>query len=113
MPDRVRVLNTQAATIMLPDGINVTIDPVADVLYIRFSMGRVERTREDREGVLIDFGERGNVIGMSILHPKKVSLERRRVLKRLANRFSIPGLAAIHPEYLAKGYTPGSIAAHA
>lgn len=91
---------------MLPDGIVVTIDPVSDVLYIRFAQAPVEKTLEDREGILIDFGDRGNVIGISLLHPKKVSLERRKIIRRMAEKYSIPSLAAIRPECLARSYEP-------
>src|ERR1035437_8578113 len=105
MSAQVKVINYQHITTMLPDGIVVTIDSISDVLYIRFAQAPVEYTKEDKEGILIDFGAKGNVIGMSILHPKKVSLKRRAIMSRLATKHSIPGLAGIRPEHIARSYT--------
>lgn len=106
MSAQVKVLNYQHTTTMLPDGIVVTIDSVSEVLYIRFAQAPVKYTKEDKEGILIDFGARGNVIGMSILHPKKVSVQRRKIMARLATKHAIPGLAAIRPEHFASSYAP-------
>lgn len=101
---KVTVLNTQSINVTLPDGLIVTIDPVADILYIKIRDAEVSITEEKKEGVLVDVDKRGNLVGLEVLHPKKVSLERRRIFDRVARRYHIPSIRRVRPEHLAKGY---------
>lgn len=101
---KIKELNSPTVNIMLPDGINVQIDPVADILYIRVRDAEVVSTREEKEGILVDFDKRGNLIGIDVLHPKRDTIERRRIFKRMAKRFHVPTISRIRPDYLAKGY---------
>jgi len=104
---KIKILNSPTINIMLPGGINVAIDPVADVLYIRVGLAEIVTTKEEREGILVDLDKRGNLIGIEVLHPKRVSIERRRILKRVAKRFNFPYISQIRPEYYAKGFEGG------
>lgn len=62
----------------------INYDPRADVLYIKFQEGRVERTRKLEEGILVDQDETGRLLGIEILGMK--------------GRIPIPGVGAILPE---------------
>lgn len=99
-----RYINSPAITMMLPDGINVSIDPVADVLYIKLLESEIARSKEERPGILVDLDKHNRLVGISIVNPKQVSLARRTVIRKIAARFHIPSLGRIYPEHLARGY---------
>jgi len=46
----------------------ITYDPNHDVMYIKFGEGEIVDTIEVEEGVLIDVGENGRVIGIEIIN---------------------------------------------
>lgn len=99
-----KYVNSPTINVMLPDGINVRIDPVADVRYIKVREAEIAGTREERDGILVDFAKNKSLIGISILHPKKVSIARTRTLRRNSSHFSVPGISRIHPSPLAMSY---------
>ncbi len=45
----------------------VTYDPEVDVLRILFSSAPIEESDEDKPGVILDYDNKGNVVGMEIL----------------------------------------------
>jgi len=45
----------------------VTYDPKVDILRIIFSEKPIEESDEDKPGVILDFDQEGNVVGMEIL----------------------------------------------
>ena len=45
----------------------VTYDPKYDVLYLKFSEEKIADTVEVAEGVLIDYGEGGEMIGIEVI----------------------------------------------
>lgn len=100
----IKYLNSPAINVMLPDGINVTIDPVADVIYIKVCNAEIVRSKVEKDGILVDLDRNNNLVGISIVHPKKVSLERRAIFKKIASRFHTPGVERIRPDHLARGY---------
>jgi uncharacterized protein YuzE len=89
---------------MLPDGINVQIDPVANVLYVKVSDCDSVKTREERPGILVDTDERNRLVGISVIQPTRVSIEREAVFRKLAKKFHIPSIGRIRPEHMAKAY---------
>ncbi|MFA6002635.1 MAG: DUF2283 domain-containing protein [Elusimicrobiota bacterium] len=89
---------------MLPDGINVQIDPVSNVLYIKIRDAESVRTREEKPGVLVDTDERNRLVGISVIQPTKVTIERRKVFYTLAKKFHIPSISRIRPDHMAKAY---------
>lgn len=99
-----KYIQSPTINVMLPDGINVRIDQVADVMYIKVREAEIARTREEKDGILVDFDKNKNLIGISILHPQKVSLKRKRTLGRISSRFSVPGIKRIQTDHLAKAY---------
>jgi len=49
----------------------VSYDPVADAVYIRIREGRVAESDEVAEGVIVDYDENGNIVGIEILEFSK------------------------------------------
>ncbi len=45
----------------------VTFDQEADALYVRLDKSHIVETEEVRPGVMLDFDERGEVVGFEIL----------------------------------------------
>ncbi|MBF0165585.1 MAG: DUF2283 domain-containing protein [Magnetococcales bacterium] len=45
----------------------VTYDPEVDVLRILFSDAPVEESDEEKTGVILDYDQSGNLVGMEIL----------------------------------------------
>jgi len=46
----------------------ISFDKVADVLYLQFSHEKVKDSKEINEGILIDYGQNDNIIGIEILN---------------------------------------------
>ncbi len=45
----------------------VTIDPVADALYMRLSDTRIHDSEEVKPGIILDYDDQNNLIGIEIL----------------------------------------------
>jgi len=45
----------------------VTIDPEADALYMRLSDTRIHDSEEVKPGIILDYAEQNNLIGIEIL----------------------------------------------
>jgi len=45
----------------------ISFDKVANALYLRFSQENVKDTEEIDDGIIIDYGENDNIIGIEIL----------------------------------------------
>lgn len=45
-----------------------SFDKVANALYIRFSREKISNSEEMVDGIIIDYGENQNIIGVEILH---------------------------------------------
>ncbi len=46
----------------------VSYDPKHDVLYLKFSDAKVVDTVEVVEGILIDYGENGEIVGIEMIN---------------------------------------------
>ena len=46
---------------------NISYDKDADCLYIQFQQGKVHRTKEIEEGILVDLDEEGKIYGIEIV----------------------------------------------
>lgn len=46
----------------------VSFDKVADVLYLQFSHEKVKESEEINDGIILDYGENENIIGIEILN---------------------------------------------
>lgn len=49
----------------------IEFDPIADALYLELAEGEIDKTEEVRPGVLIDFDEDGNTLGIELLYVSK------------------------------------------
>jgi uncharacterized protein YuzE len=49
----------------------IRYDPEADAMYIKFRAGEYEISEEIREGIIVDFDENNEIIGIEILDAKK------------------------------------------
>ncbi len=49
----------------------VTYDPEVDVLRILFSNTEIEESEETKPGVILDYDNEGNVVGMEVLDASK------------------------------------------
>ncbi len=58
----------------------ISYDPVTDALYLRLSNGKVVDSVEVEEGVIVDYDEKGHVIGVEILGVKKRRLDLNKVV---------------------------------
>jgi len=50
----------------------ISFDPKYDVLYLKFSEDKIADTVEVDGGVLIDYGDRGQMIGIEILDASRL-----------------------------------------
>ena len=46
-------------------------DSQSDVIYIQFSEEKVFESEEDKPGIILDYGENGDIIGIEILNASK------------------------------------------
>jgi uncharacterized protein YuzE len=47
---------------------NFNYDTIADAAYLKVNKGKVKQTVEMKNGVVVDLGEKGNIIGIEILN---------------------------------------------
>lgn len=52
---------------------NIEFDPTADALYIQLAEGDVESTEELKSGMMCDYDESGNTLGIEVLYVSKRS----------------------------------------
>ena len=45
----------------------ITYDPDVDILRIQFSQAAIENSEEDKPGIVMDFDQFGNIVGLEIL----------------------------------------------
>lgn len=71
----------------------IQIDPQADALYLTLKRGRVHRSREVEDGVVLDLDRRGHVLGVEMLDISRrytAEVLRRLSVQRLIRRRRIP-----------------------
>jgi uncharacterized protein YuzE len=56
-------------------------DKVANALYLQFSHEKVKDTEEINDGIIIDYGEKDNIIGIEILNYTERNLNLNEIVK--------------------------------
>ena len=46
----------------------IKYDKESDVIYIQFSEKKVVESEEDKPGIILDYGENGEIIGIEVLN---------------------------------------------
>ena len=49
----------------------VKYDKESDIIYIQFSENKVIESEEDKPGVILDYGENGDIVGIEVLNASK------------------------------------------
>ena len=75
---------------------NISFDPEAGAMYIKFSLTKVAKTIELKEEVFIDVDAKGNLIGIEFLNPCKADFR----LKEITKVFKAPQLKSFDPKKL-------------
>jgi uncharacterized protein YuzE len=68
MPPKLAELRVQARPYGGHEIMKVTYDSEVDVLRVLFSAAQITESDEDKPGVILDYDEAGNVVGLEILN---------------------------------------------
>ncbi len=49
----------------------IKYDKESDIIYIKFSDRKVAESEEDKPGVILDYGENGEIVGIEVLNASK------------------------------------------
>jgi uncharacterized protein YuzE len=55
-----------------------------DIIYIRFSEGKVAESDEDKPGIILDYDEVGNILGIEVLEASKKMVQPNGVVYEVA-----------------------------
>ena len=60
---------------------NINYDSVIDAIYIKMSLGNILESKSIKEGVIVDYMEDGEIIGLEILNYSKRKLDLNELIK--------------------------------
>ncbi|MCF6358822.1 MAG: DUF2283 domain-containing protein [Draconibacterium sp.] len=49
----------------------IKYDKESDIIYIQFSENKIIESEEDKPGVILDYGENGEIVGIEVLNASK------------------------------------------
>ena len=49
----------------------IEFDPEVDALYVQLAEGDIETTEEIKPGVMLDYDDQGNILGLEVLNVSK------------------------------------------
>ena len=49
----------------------IKYDKDVDIVYIQFSEGRITDSDEDKPGIILDYDDMGNIVGIEVLEASK------------------------------------------
>lgn len=49
----------------------IKYDKESDIIYIQFSDHKVTESEEDKPGIILDYGENGEIVGIEVLNASK------------------------------------------
>lgn len=79
---------------------NISFDPEAGAMYIRFSPHKVARTIELKDEVFVDVDTKDNLIGIELLNPIKMGI----TLQEIIQVYKVPQLIAFDPDRLTEAF---------
>ena len=59
----------------------ISYDKVANALYLQFSNEKVKDSEEINDGIILDYGEKDNIIGIEILNYTERNLNLNEIIK--------------------------------
>ena len=62
----------------------IKYDKEVDVVYIQFSEGRVAESDEDKPGIILDYDDQGNIVGIEVLEASKKMVQPNGVIYEVA-----------------------------
>lgn len=62
----------------------IRYDKEVDIVYIQFSEGRVAESDEGKSGIILDYDDMGNIIGIEVLEASKKMIQPNGVIYEVA-----------------------------
>ncbi len=62
----------------------IKYDKESDIIYIQFSDRKVAESEEDRPGIILDYGENGEIVGIEVLNASKQTNQPNRIIYEVA-----------------------------
>jgi len=53
----------------------IKYDKESDIIYIQFSEKKVVESDEDKPGIILDYGENGEIVGIEVLEASKKTIQ--------------------------------------
>lgn len=54
---------------------NITIDPIANAIYVMINDNKVHKSERYEDGVVVDYDYKGDLVGIEFLNTSKKSIE--------------------------------------
>jgi len=62
----------------------IKYDKEVDIVYIQFSEGRVAESDEDKSGIILDYDDMGNIVGIEVLEASKKMIQPNGIIYEVA-----------------------------
>lgn len=62
----------------------IKYDKEVDIVYIQFSEGRVAESDEDKPGIILDYDDMGNIVGIEVLEASKKMIQPNGIIYEVA-----------------------------
>lgn len=62
----------------------IKYDKEVDVVYIQFSENQVTESDEDKPGIILDYDDQGNIVGIEVLEASKKMIQPNGVIYEVA-----------------------------
>ncbi|OGR84147.1 MAG: hypothetical protein A2902_06525 [Elusimicrobia bacterium RIFCSPLOWO2_01_FULL_64_13] len=77
----------------------ISFDPEAKALYIQIKDAKIKRTVEFGPETFVDLDSKGDLIGVEMLHPGKLT-----ILRRIAREYQVPFLGRVPSEFIPRAF---------
>ena len=62
----------------------IKYDKEVDIVYIQFSEGRVAESDENKPGIILDYDDMGNIVGIEVLEASKKMIQPNGIIYEVA-----------------------------